>query len=153
MSSRRQDLGSWLQGTPAGPSAGRAPGIDLPESGPGSRAGLGRRVVALLVDWGLSLAISAAFLEGHPMGTLGVFALTTVVLVSTLGHTIGHRLLGLTVARVRDTADRPDRAPAPGLVPGLMRTFLLCLVLPAAVWDGQGRGMHDVAAGTVLVRR
>ncbi|MFE4466652.1 RDD family protein, partial [Oerskovia sp. NPDC056781] len=29
---------------------------------------------------------------------------------------------------------------------------LLCLVVPAVVWDGDGRGMHDKAAGTVIVR-
>jgi hypothetical protein len=37
-------------------------------------------------------------------------------------------------------------------VAGVVRTVLLCLVLPAVVWDSSGRGLHDVAAGTVIVR-
>ncbi|CPU67518.1 Conserved membrane protein of uncharacterised function [Mycobacteroides abscessus] len=39
-----------------------------------------------------------------------------------------------------------------GLGRGLLRTVLLCLVIPAVVWDADGRGLHDRAAGTVLVR-
>ena len=33
-----------------------------------------------------------------------------------------------------------------------LRTLLLCLVVPAAIWDGDGRGLHDKAAGTAVVR-
>jgi len=33
-----------------------------------------------------------------------------------------------------------------------VRSALLCLVIPAVVWDRDGRGLHDTAAGTVLVR-
>lgn len=122
-------------------------------------------MLALVVDWGLSLAISTAFFDGHPMATLAIFAASTAVLLTTLGHTIGHRLLGLGVARLADlrsSAEGGRTAPgtpqaairrAPGLVPALLRTVLLCLVIPAAIWDGEGRGMHDVAAGTVILRR
>jgi uncharacterized RDD family membrane protein YckC len=34
----------------------------------------------------------------------------------------------------------------------LVRTVLLCLFLPAMFWDKDGRGLHDKAAGTVIVR-
>lgn len=170
MAPRREDLGSWLEGTPGDPSARAhgSSGLGLPDDGPGSRAGLGRRVVALVVDWTLSLAVAArlfpdptspapGIFAADPTGTLGVFALSTAVLVSTLGFTVGHRLVGIRVVRVRDLRDRPvgdGVAPrAPGLVAGVVRTLLLCLVIPAAVWDREGRGMHDAAAGTVLVRR
>jgi hypothetical protein len=40
-----------------------------------------------------------------------------------------------------------------GFVSGFLRTVLLCLVIPAAVWDAQGRGLHDKAARTIIVRR
>ncbi len=172
MAPRREDLGSWLEGGPGEPSADRPSGLGLPSAGPGSRATLGRRVVALLVDWTLSLAVAArlfpdptspapGIFAADPTGTLGVFAVSTAVLVATLGFTIGHRLVGIRVVRVRDLATRgaagsPAQAlgpRAPGLVAGLVRTVLLCLVIPAVVWDGEGRGMHDAAAGTVLVRR
>ncbi|QTE28409.1 RDD family protein [Pengzhenrongella sicca] len=129
----RDDLGSWATG----------PGS--PAQGPSRQAPLGRRVVALTVDWLLCLAISGAFFGGDPLATLGVFALEHVALVGTLGHTLGHRLLGIHV--------RPVGAPGPvGLGRAALRTALLCLVLPAVLTGPDGRGLHDRAAGTVVVR-
>lgn len=168
MASRREDLGSWLEGTPGEPSSGGGPGDDLPAEGTGSRAPLGRRVVGLVVDWMLSQAVAAQFFPdptspapgifaADPTATLAIFAASTAVLVSTLGFTIGHRLVGIRVVRLVDAgrrAETPGTAPrAPGVLAGVVRTVLLCLVIPAVVWDKQGRGMHDAAAGTVLVRR
>lgn len=168
--SRREGLGSWLEGTPEpGPDRGGAR-LGLPASGPGSQAGLGRRAAALSVDWLLSLAVSAGIssepgalplVGGSSTVTLAVFAVSTAVLVGLLGHTIGHRLVGLRVVRLRDlvpgaasgAARDPKEVPPPGPLAGLLRTVLLCLVIPAVVWDGSGRGLHDVAAGTVVVRR
>jgi len=164
---RREDLGSWLEGTPGGaPDEGR---LGLPASGPGSRATLSRRVVALAIDWTLSLAVSSAafpsgdqavtpMLAGEPFATLGVFALSTTLLVALLGTTIGHRVAGIRVVRLGDVTGDGDvagtaRQRPPGPVAAVVRTALLCLVIPAAVWDGDGRGLHDVAAGTVIVRR
>ena len=34
-----------------------------------------------------------------------------------------------------------------------IRSLLLCLAIPALIWDRDGRGLHDKAANTVLVRR
>jgi uncharacterized RDD family membrane protein YckC len=34
----------------------------------------------------------------------------------------------------------------------LLRQVLVCLAVPAMIWDLDGRGLHDKAAGTVLVR-
>lgn len=174
---RREDLGSWLEGTPAGegPDGGSGRGrLRLPTSGPGSRATVGRRLGALAIDWVLSMLVSGAFfpepgavvprvLAGDPLATLLVFGVSTLVLVMTLGHTVGHRVLGLQVVRVRDLpgADPqdprsfapPSAWPPPGPVAAALRTALLCLVIPPAIWDGDGRGMHDAAAGTVIVRR
>ena len=107
-------------------------------------AGLGRRAIALLVDWGLATAISAGFFQYDPMATLAVFAAMTWVLVGTLGATIGHLVTGLGVRRV---AGGP-----PGLLRSLIRTVSLCLVVPAVVWGTDGRGLHDVWAGTVITR-
>lgn len=169
----REDLGSWLEGTPGGVEPDRG-STELPPRGPGSVAGVPRRLAAVAVDWLLGLAISGAFFPassaapglfaGEPLITLAIFAASTAVLVGLLGHTIGHRLLGLRVVRLRDVApaiapagDAPGtlapQARAPGLGRALLRTLLLCLVVPAVIWDGRGRGMHDVAAGTVVVKR
>jgi hypothetical protein len=151
-------MGSWLGGGPSDDAAvAGSAGLGLPSTGPGSLARLGRRLVALAVDWGLSLAISTAFLGADPMATLGVFAVENVLLVGTAGGTIGHRLLGLRVRTHVPPGVVGAAGPAAALVPGplraAVRTVLLCLVIPAVVWDAQGRSLHDRAAGTVIVRR
>ena len=134
----------------------------------GRAASLGRRLVALVVDWVLAQTVSwafftertdasegpvAVFLDANEIATLLVFAASTALLVGTSGGTIGHRLLGLRVARAVDLVAGRVPEPAPGLVPALARTVLLCLVIPAVVWDAAGRGLHDVVAGTAIVRR
>lgn len=145
----RKDMGSWLQGTDTSASDGDA--LGLPADGPGSLAGLGRRVPALLVDWVVCSLIAAAFFDYRWGGTgitsfapLLVFALENLLLVGTVGYTLGHRLLGLQVTRVGGGVAGP--------VAGAIRTLLVCLVIPAVVWGRDGRGLHDRAAGTVLVR-
>ncbi len=177
MSPRREDFGAWLEGTPAGTTSGRDAGLDLPEEGPGAMASAGRRAVALVLDWAVSMAVASLFwrdpaavgpgiLAADPWATLGVFVVSTIVLVGLLGHSVGHRLLGLRVAPLlvveprrgsvaaRDgvVTRRPAPGP-PGLVAAAVRTALLALVIPAVVWDRSGRGLHDVAARTVVVRR
>lgn len=143
----RDDIGSWLEGTPQGEGAGGGGRLGLPRSGPGSLAPTGRRVLALLVDWLVASLVSLALFDYHPMATLAVFAVENILLVSTLGYTIGHRALGIVV--------RPEVAGIPtiGFLRGTVRSLLLCLVIPAAVWDADGRGLHDKAARTVIVRR
>ncbi|MBO1750625.1 RDD family protein [Actinotalea sp. BY-33] len=164
MTPRREDLGSWLEGTPGGQGPAGRSRLGLPEEGSGSMAPVSRRMVALAVDWMLSLLIANAFFAGHPMATLAIFAVSTFVLVATLGHTVGHRMLGLTVVRcvpqgvsvsTGSQAPRPGGAQpgTPGLLSAAVRTALLALVIPAVIWDGDGRGMHDVAAGTAILRR
>lgn len=163
----RGDVGSWLSGPPvggdgAGPHGSR---LGLPPQGPGSMAGMGRRVGGLIVDWAACQAIGYAFFDGQPMAALLVFAVENLILIGTLGSTLGHRLFGLRVRRVRaprslmaggvDGTERPEPGPdlPAGPVRALVRTVLLCLVIPAAIWDADGRGLHDRLAGTAIVRR
>jgi uncharacterized RDD family membrane protein YckC len=40
-----------------------------------------------------------------------------------------------------------------GLYKAFLRALLLCLVIPVSIWDADNRGLHDKAAGTVLIRR
>ncbi len=126
-------------------------------------APLGRRFVAIVIDWGIC-QLAAWLLMGGQFGTgaaasfapLAIFALENVLMVSVLGHTIGHRAMSLTVVRLTPddvTAPTAWLAHVPGLRAGLVRTLLLCLALPAIFSDGQGRGFHDRAAGTVILRR
>ncbi len=163
---RREDLGSWLEGTPGSPASDGGSRLGLPAEGPGSQASVLRRLVGLCIDWGVALAVAAllfpdpsselpGILAADSTATLAVFAVSMILLVATLGSTIGHRVAGLRVVRLADVRTGTQRAAlaGPGLVPALVRTVLLCLVIPAVIWDGDGRGMHDVAAGTVIVRR
>jgi uncharacterized RDD family membrane protein YckC len=118
--------------------------LGLPESGPGSLAKLGRRVLAIGVDWSLALFVSQGFAGGDATVTLAVFAVMQLLLVATLGFSVGHRILGLQVRRLD--------GQYVGFGRSFIRVFLIMLVIPATIWDGDNRGLQDKAAGTVLVR-
>ena len=72
--------------------------LGLPESGPGSMATLGRRVVALFIDWFAAMIISRA-LVGTPestlesFATLGIFALEVTLLTWLWGSSFGQRIV------------------------------------------------------------
>jgi uncharacterized RDD family membrane protein YckC len=115
-------------------------------------SGFGPRLLAFLAD-----GVVANLLAGIPYlfgvhyqsgqrGTVvfGAFLLMELVLVATAGQTLGMRLMHVRVLR-------PDgRLPSFGAV--LLRTVLLGLLIPALIWDRDGRGLHDRAAGVVVVR-
>ena len=119
--------------------------LGLPESGPRSVGRLGRRVLALAIDWGIAILISVAFFHYDAWATLAVFAIAQVVFLLTVNGSIGHLILGLRVVPIAGGYLGPWRPFA--------RTILLCLVVPAVIWDRDQRGMHDRLVGTVLVRR
>ncbi|MFA1547424.1 RDD family protein [Actinomadura chokoriensis] len=143
---------TWLSGAgAAGADLGR-PGerLGLPESGSGAVASYGRRLVALFLDWALSMLVASLLARGlgwdpseRSMWTLVIFGLQAWVLTALLGVTIGKRLCGIRVARL-------DGRPV-GLGWALARTALLLLVLPALFWDRDYRGMHDRASNTIVV--
>ncbi|MFL6099743.1 MAG: RDD family protein [Actinomycetales bacterium] len=151
----RQDIGSWLQGPGSRNPDAQPPGtrLGLPAEGAGSVAGVGRRALAIVVDFFLCELIATlfGFRFGRATGDvrdfvpLMVFAVENLLLVGSVGSTVGHRLLGLRVVRV-------DGHGLPGPVRALVRSVLLCLVVPAVIWDRDQRGLHDRFAGTVLVR-
>jgi uncharacterized RDD family membrane protein YckC len=122
--------------------------LGLPADGVGSMADLGPRMLAFLID--SAVANGLAFLVFQSQGpnglyVLGGFALEVWIFTAFLGGSVGHLVCGLEVLRL-------DHRPV-GLWRSLIRTGLLCLLIPAAIWDRDGRGLHDLAAGTVLVRR
>ncbi|MFI6516558.1 RDD family protein [Spirillospora sp. NPDC050679] len=143
---------TWLGGVrSAGVDLGK-PGerLGLPESGSGSVAGYGRRLLALFIDWGLSLLVATLItnaLDWSPpqrsMLTLAVFGLQAWILTGLVGVTIGKRICGIRVMRV-------DGRPV-GPLWALARAFLLLLVVPALVWDRDYRGLHDRGANSVVV--
>lgn len=120
--------------------------LGLPQAGQGSLAKMGRRSLALCIDWAAALLISAAFFNGDNTATLVTFALETLILSASTGSSFGHRIAGLRLQRI-------DGLPTIGVLKATLRVGLILLVLPAVIWDNDNRGLHDKAAGTVLVRR
>lgn len=151
----RRDVASWLDGPrartqQAGEYAGQS--LRLPQQGPGSIARFGRRLVAVLIDWTMCQLIAYLLFKvelGHggpgSFVPLGIFFVENLVLLPTVGSTVGQRILGLGLMSV-------NGRPA-SVVQVAIRSLLLCLAIPALIWDRDGRGLHDKAANTVLVRR
>jgi len=113
---------------------------------------IGRRFVALVIDWVIAVLSAAAVAnstvppEGLRESLLvsGVFVVEVGLLTGLLGFSIGKRLVGLRV-------EGPDGRPI-GVPRALLRTFLLALVLPALVRNDEGRGLHDIASSSRVVR-
>ncbi|MET7361604.1 RDD family protein [Streptomyces sp. NPDC005562] len=152
---KRQAIGSWLSGPrAAAEDAGvdfgyRGQQLGLPEEGPGAIARPGRRIGALAVDWGLCMVIAyGLFARGdqQAMGNwaLGIFFVVSLLTVGTVGCTPGKALF-----RLRVIAEGGGRL-ALGWV--LVRSVLLCLVIPALIWDRDGRGLHDRLSRAVQIR-
>jgi hypothetical protein len=153
--------GTWLSGLAAagvdrhaeGSWAGQRHG--LPADGPGlvrhhrlegrravRRPLVGRPLVGALLNSSLT---DPSALQSS-LSSNGAFALQVVLLQSLTGQSIGMRLLGIRVARL-GAHDVP-----PGFLPVAVRTALIFLVVPAVVLDRDGRGLHDKAGGTVVLR-
>lgn len=126
----------------------------LPESGPGSMAPFGRRVLALFIDWAivmfLGTVLARTFFEPQQMAeqtaslfALGLFVLLHLSMVSLLGVTPGKRIVRIQVVRGTE---------APGVGAVALRTGLLLLVIPAVLSGPDGRPIHDRAAGTLQLR-
>jgi uncharacterized RDD family membrane protein YckC len=124
----------------------------MPPQGRGSVASWGRRVLALVVDWFASLLVAAAVLGKAVWGQgweawapMGVFLLEASVLTALVGGSFGQLALRLAVVRL---VGRPVN-----LLQALGRTALICLVIPPLVFNRDNRGLHDLAFGTVAIRR
>ena len=117
--------------------------LGLPREGTGSISRLGRRVGALFIDYGAAYLVSG-FFGWDPLAILAIFAAVQIVFLPTLQASPGHRLFGLRLVRL-------DGAWV-GLWRPVIRTALLIVAIPAVIWDADQRGLHDKAAGTVLIR-
>jgi hypothetical protein len=89
--------------------------------------------------------LSAVFFQYNGVASTLIFAATQVVFITLLAGGIGHLLVGVRVV--------PVSGGWIGWWRPLVRTLLLCAVIPPLIWDTDQRGLHDKLAGTVLVRR
>ena len=71
-------------------------------------ARFGRRLGALLLDWGLRAAVSRGLLHGNEWTTLGIFALLQALVVAAFNGGPGHLALGMRVTR-RGRREPPAR--------------------------------------------
>ena len=127
---------------PAGGHRGHRFG--LPADGPGSVASFGRRLSAFVLDALLCAFVAGAFVQPPELWSYVPLAVVYVVAVPLFGQTPAMKLLGL---RLVSTSQGPLSMPR-----ALLRFALLGLLLPAVVSDPDGRGLHDKAAGSVVVR-
>jgi uncharacterized RDD family membrane protein YckC len=138
-------------------------------------APIGRRIGGLLTDQvlvALPVALVVVGMGYKPSDTISSdsllafnIAVTAValvyetVMIALLGRTVGKMALGTRVVRLTDGA-RPDwyeagiRALVPlslGAIPKI-GVFLAVFVYSMALWNPLRQGLHDKAAGTVVVR-
>lgn len=118
---------------------------------------MGRRVIALIIDWVLCEIIVSAVtrhqmfastMDSHYFAamywTLLAFGLEVWLLTAISGLTIGKRICGIRV--IRTDGERV------GFGWALLRTALLFCVVPPLLADRDLRGLHDRAANTIVVR-
>lgn len=147
--------GTWLSGggSPSEDSYVLGSRLGLPSVGQGAVAPTGLRLFAFALDLAAGVLIGGLVVvllgdvspQQRSLVNNASFALQMVVLQSLTGQSLGMRLVGLRVHRL-------GRDGPPGLLPTLLRTALLILLVPALIYDRDRRGLHDRAAGTVVVR-
>jgi uncharacterized RDD family membrane protein YckC len=118
----------------------------------GEPGGLGRRLLALVIDWFACYAVALVLTgpagfssNGTALVTLAIFFVEVTLLTWLGSASFGQRILRLTVVRLG--------GGRLGLLRTAVRTLLICLVLPPLVMDSDGRGLQDRAVGSVVLRR
>jgi uncharacterized RDD family membrane protein YckC len=125
----------------------RGASLGLPADGPGSLANFSTRITAYVID-----AVAAAFVAGlftapklPGLWSLVSFAAITIISLIAFGQTPGMRVCGLRLAH-------PVEGRRLAVWRAVIRTALLLLLVPALLVDADGRGLHDRATQTAVVR-
>lgn len=161
----------------------RYPGerLGLPESGPRSVARVGRRIIALALDWTMSgvlvsLLMGANYFELVERATAasenlskGSTSEALAQMQSASDALVAHQTyVGLMFVALQILAIWSIGGSIGHRLMGLylvnfsggsltwwrpiVRSFMLVLVIPALVWDSDQRGFHDKIAGTLLLK-
>ena len=119
---------------------------------PFETASWARRVLALLVDWFACIAVVSVFTPVYGTenqdGFLWVYVAyvaENAVLTALVGGSFGKIATRLRVVRANG-----DPRPI-GLLHALARSVLILLVIPPLVFRPDGRGLHDLLAGSATV--
>jgi hypothetical protein len=117
-------------------------------------ASWGRRILALFVDWVASTFAVIAVIglddytdTGNTSGfiVLGVFVLESALGTAFVGGSFGQVATRLRVVPADGSPGNVDPLRA------LARQVLIALVIPPLVYRSDGRGLHDIAAGSATV--
>lgn len=117
-------------------------------------AGWGRRFLALVVDWFASTLVVVVLVGGWSnwlgnndanLYVLLVFVVESAAFIALSGGTFGQVATRLRV--VRENGDPRQLDP----LRALARQILVALVVPPLIFRPDGRGLHDVAAGSAVV--
>lgn len=114
-------------------------------------ASWGHRLLALAIDWAACTGVTVLVLgadgwsEDRFSGfyTLLVYVLENALFTTLVGGSFGQLATRLRV--VRSDGGRLDPARA------LLRSAMIALVIPPLVFRPDGRGLHDMAAGSHVV--
>lgn len=113
-----------------------------------------RRILALLVDWFASTLVVILLLGGvdawSGSNAAGFYVLAVFVLESALFTGLSGGSFGQVATRLRVVHLNGDPRPIP-LHLALARQLLIALVIPPLVYQPDGRGLHDLAAGSAVV--
>jgi len=109
-------------------------------------ASIARRFGALVVDWLLCLLIARLFSDPLRQGWAPV-----LVLIAEYGFFLGlfTQTPGMWLTKIRCVGFTTGRSI--GVPRALLRGVLLALVIPAVITDGDRRGLHDRAVGSVVI--
>ena len=101
-----------------------------------------------MIDWALCTVVASllvADLRANPWPQLAIFVVVHAFFVGLFGQTPGMALARIRCVSIADGG-------AVGLPRAGLRAVLLALLIPAMISDGTGRGLHDRAARSIVVR-
>lgn len=117
---------------------------------------LGRRVIALAIDWFACLLLARLIFPEFEYGsnssalaTMLIFFVEVVILTTLTNASFGQRIAGIGVF----TPEGGRAVAQPwGTLRIVARTALICVVIPVVIMDSEGRGLHDKVGGTKVFK-
>ncbi len=115
-------------------------------------AGWGRRLLALAVDWIACLLVTMAILgpaRWAESSTSSWLTLAIFWVESGIGTAVAGASFGQLATRLRVLKTTGGSV---SLLGALLRSLLICLVVPPLVFKPDGRGLHDLAVGSAVYK-
>jgi uncharacterized RDD family membrane protein YckC len=117
-------------------------------------ASWGRRILALVVDWFASTLVVVALIgprEWSEDPLSGFYVLGVFVAESALFTAVAGGSFGKLATRLRVVRNDGSYGPV-SLLRCVLRQVLVAVVVPPLIFRPDGRGLHDMAAGSRTVR-